>query len=395
MDTAAFYRFLWLQFFCLIYLQKLAVPIPGLPAVSLPLIVLLVSFASMTWTGRLRVSPLGLGLYGMLVAAVTLSHIFVLGTFSVPSLLLFVIMCSEFAFVWDVDADFYRKAIGIFPRLMVVPALMVFAQLACEFVLGSGHTLSIEVLVPAPLLLPGYIYEAPIRFGAHFVRPNGFFMLEPSFISALLAMAVLVEVMYLRRPRMLILFISALFGTVGATGILLLAVAAPFVLARQSARFIARALVVCGLTVGLAAALNGDPPLFGRLSELGSNKSSGTDRLVRPAERLVVVLNDPGQLVTGMGAGQLDESSGNAWPAVKLIQEYGMLVTVLYLVLFIVAIWRSPNLPLKIGIFVVFHLTGGYLLNPIMQETVVLLCTIMVQRRVQLPRLQPIKLQPW
>ena len=70
-----------------------------------------------------------------------------------------------------------------------------------------------------------------------------------------------------------------------------------------------------------------------------------------------------------------------AWPVLKLLNEYGLLTTILYVTLYLIAIARSYNVPLAIAISVVFQFTGGYLLNgSIVQFMAVIFCMVVPRR---------------
>jgi hypothetical protein len=381
------FRFMVVQMFCLIFLQKFAIPVPGIPPLSLPMVVMLAGIGYMALRRQLRLSPPSLVLYAFFAAAVFLSHALVDTPFSIPSFCLLLIITSQQTLCWQVDQASYRRIMLVFVRMMCVLGGVVWLQLAWQGIFGLGHTLNMEKMLPQWLMLPGYVYDVPITYGARFVRPNGFFMLEPSYISAMLAIAILVDAACFRNPKRLLLLASALVGTVAATGIVLMIFAAPVLLLKQPPRV---ALWIMGL--GLAALLVLVPlgvvdRFAGRLGELNSSQSSGGARLVLPAQELLVVVTDPGNLISGIGAGTENAAvAGNSWAIVKLASEYGLLAMAAYMVLFTVSMSRCPNLPLKVGFFIVFHFTGGYLLNPIMNEALVLLFTVLHPEPASKPR---------
>ncbi len=360
----------------MIYLQKFAIHLGGIPPLSLPLLIMLASLVYMALKSQLRISPVSLVIYGLLVAAVLFSHLGLTTPFSLPSLVLLLVTSGLFVVSWHLDWNSYRSALSKFLNMMILPACMVFAQIAWHAV--TGYTLSLERLVPKSLLMPGFLYEAPIRYGSSFIRPNGFFMLEPSFISLLLGAAILVDIMYFLNVRRLMLLVAALLACMAATGMVLLAVASPFLFLKQSLRSMRR-IIVIGLVAVIATMPLGIPQqMLARVDELNSNvqESSGGGRLIVPAQQLGILLGDPDYLLSGQGAGQLEANTGSAWPMLKLAQEYGLLVMTIYMLLFIVSVARCPNLPLAVGLFVFFNFTGGYLLVPAALEAVLLLCTI-------------------
>ena len=379
--SIALLRFLVVQYFCLIYLQKISIPLPsGIPPVSVPLIAFFVGLLFLSIFIKLQMSLIRILLYCGFAAATLFSQTLVNSQISIPSFLLLLLMSFQWVFLWEVDFEFYRRSVKAFVNMMIVPSCLVFLQIISQIVLGMGHSISIEPYIPQALLLPGYNYDAPIQYGATFVRPNGFFMLEPSFISLFLGIAILEEVLLFRCVARMVLFLGALIGTMGATGMVLLMVAAPFVFLRlvQAPKILIRVAVPATTILLFLIFFGIAGQLTGRVSELSSPDSSGNARLIMPADELGIALVDPNYLITGIGAGQLDkETTGSAWPVVKLITEYGFLAMVSYLVLLLVSLIRGPNRPLSIGLLIIFQLTGGYLLNPVVCEAVVLFSTIM------------------
>ena len=73
--------------------------------------------------------------------------------------------------------------------LMFFPACIIIVQYAYQKITGSGDPISMTPLVPKSLMMQGYIYEAHDPWNSPFMRPNGFFFLEPSFVSAFTASA--------------------------------------------------------------------------------------------------------------------------------------------------------------------------------------------------------------
>jgi hypothetical protein len=208
------------------------------------------------------------------------------------------------------------------------------------------------------------------------MRPNGLFFLETSFASAFAASAAIIEMTYFKRPHLVILMLSATVLSLGGTGLTALVVAAPFLLARQKMPFIGPFVIATTGALVLAYMLGVHLPLVSRLDELHNENSSGSGRLLIPASQFLVLMFDPSYLLMGSGPGSTGLELGSAWPILKLTSEYGLLTMVSFLILYGVGIIGNFNLPLKVALSVVYHFTGGYLLNPIMVELVVILCFI-------------------
>jgi hypothetical protein len=360
-----------LQLGGLILLQKLAIPAGGSPvSVLIPLLYAGLALGALS---GLRVSLLRAAAFGGFLLVTLLSQLLVAQYFSYTSYLLLLVLYFPLAFVWPMPEAQYRRVLGIFQNLMILGAVMVFVQLGWQLAFGQGNTLSIEPFLPQRLLLPGYLYNVPIHFGAAFVRPNGFFFLEPSFVSMFLAAALIIELTDFGRPLRIGLYAGALIGCLGATGWVMVLVAAPFMLRRLSPRML---LICLALTIAVSsvALVSGGADLVARrLDEFNHDNSSASERLVAPFHELGGLLLDPDRLLTGTGAGNAVTLHSSTWPITKLLSEYGAVTTMAYFLLLVGAIWRAPNRALAWSLFVIVNFTGGYLLNPVAVGLVIVL----------------------
>jgi hypothetical protein len=197
------------------------------------------------------------------------------------------------------------------------------------------------------------------------------------------ASAAIIELTYFKRPWHALLMVSATAFSLGGTGMTMLLIAAPFLLARQRLPVILLVVVTAVLAFSVAAALNLPIPLLSRVGELTYAGASGEDRIMIPAGQFIRLLSDPSFYLTGSGAGSTTTAFGNAWPIVKLTNEYGLLTAILFLTLYLMAVARSYNVPLAIAISLVFNFTGGYLLDGVViQFMAVIFCMAVPFSRV-------------
>jgi hypothetical protein len=363
----------YLQFFSLIYLQKVALPL-GTP-VSLLLVIQTIVAAYMVLCGHSRVAIPGflafLGFVGLcLVAQLQSPHI------SWPSLVQLVAINAVFVIVCDIPQSLYKRILRAFQHLMLLPALIVLVQ---RVLLSArlGDLLNMEKLVPKPLMLPGYIYASEFGWQSGVIRPNGFFFLEPSIASGFLAMAAIIEYAAFRRLKWAAFYAAACLSTYGSTGFVALGEFAVCVLARRSA-FLFCAFVA--ITIGGVAMVFSIPTLASmlRLDELWTNNSSGFGRLVLPPMWLGRLVMDGGHFIHGDGAGSVTEEVGSAWPVVKLTYEYGLAAAIAYAVFIVTNVSRASLPILLVPLLFVYQFTGGYLVQPAWIGLVVLLCTMFV-----------------
>jgi hypothetical protein len=365
-----------LQIFALVFLQKLAIPIAGLP-ISLPMIVLYLGLPVMLFRGQLHLPPVRLAAMGLLTAVVVVTQVTIRTPFSAPSLLQFLLLYLPFVFAWRVAAEKYVTLMNIFQNAMLAGGAMVFVQLASQAALGLGKLPSLETFVPAAYLLHGYNYAAPIAWGQQFVRPNGFFFLEPSFASSFLASALIVELKFFHRLWRIVFYAAALLGTFAATGIVMVLAAAPLLLVTRNLR----AAVVTGFAavvgVVLALATGALDVFFSRFSELGSQRSSAFQRLIAPLDYLRQVYQNPNKVFVGVGAGNSNEIGVSLWPMAKVMIEYGALAGLVFMVALAICMGRSVNRPLALALFIAYNFTGGFLLVPITVIQILLLVCLL------------------
>ena len=375
-------QFAVLQLFALIFLQKFAVGPQTFP-LSVPMLLMFVSIGWMLACGTITVSPVRLLWYACFVVALSLSQIFSGGSISSIAELILLYGCMTVIVALSEEA--YRRVLNCFVLLMILPAVIITFQYGYQKLTGLGNPLSMDDLLPRSILLQGFIYDAHYPWYSTFQRPNGFFFLEPSFASLFAAAAAIVELTYFKRPWLASLMLAATIMSMGGTGLTMLVIAVPLLVARQSTRVITAAFVTAALGLFVVVlnhdgwASSGEGLTFlSRLNELGNRDSSGFGRLIQPAQELVKLISDWDYLFAGTGAGSITPDYGSSWPATKLAKEYGLLSMVAFLLFFASCVTGAFNMPLKAAMVIIFQLTGGYLLSPIMVEAVLLLCVIVV-----------------
>jgi hypothetical protein len=386
--------FVTLQLFVLIYLQRFAF-FPNSFPLSVPMLALLGGLGWMVLAQRLTFAdPRRMAVYMIFVAACLFSQAIAGG--SIPSLLQVVILYGCLTVSVTVSEETYRRILDRFVKLMIVPAVIMVVQFAYQKITGQGDPISMNKLVPQSMLLQGYFYEAHYPWYSNFSRPNGYFLLEPSFASAFAATAAIIEITYLRRPYLIMLMLTATCLSMGATGISMLFIAAPFLLVRE--KWSVAVSVVTGAAMLLLTLymVNGSLHLLSREGELQTDSSSGSERLLQPAERLVELAFDPAYFFSGDGAGTVIQKVAvtangtpatgravmNPWPMVKVLDEFGLLAMIAYLALYGISIAGNFNVPLKIALSVEFLLTGGYLVSPAMMGLLVLLFFVVTPAKV-------------
>jgi hypothetical protein len=374
--------FATLQFFSLIYLQKIALFAPSF-ALDVSMLILFASVGWMLVYRRLSFSASRLAMFLIFACFCLFSESLARG--SLPSLLQLLLLYICMTVSADVSAALYKRIANRFVQLMIVPACIMIVQYAYQKLTGLADPFNLERFVPRSLLMPGFFYNAHYPWYSTFSRPNGFFFLEPSFASAYTAAAAILEISYFRRPWRLVLMLAATILSMGATGILMLVIAAPFLLSQEPPRFIAPVAIAAVAGLMIAYWLGVSLPMTSRVDEIDNARSSGGERLLLPALEFQSALMDPSYYLTGRGAGSTSAFPGSMWPFVKLLHEYGLPAMVSFLLLFALGFVRRSNLALKVALSIIYLFTGGYLLSPAMAQFVILFLFILPPREYLVP----------
>jgi hypothetical protein len=99
-----------------------------------------------------------------------------------------------------------------------VPAIIILFQFGIQRITGHKAPINMFAVMPKAIMVGGYTYNAPYpNWDSPFSRPNGFFFLEPSFVSFFTASALIIEIMFFRRLRFVILMAVSTALTQGGT----------------------------------------------------------------------------------------------------------------------------------------------------------------------------------
>ena len=348
-------------------LQGFGVPFAG-SSVELCLPIYFASLALVVFGLNLSISPVRLILYGAMVAAMVMSQLLSGSQTDLPALMLVLVLYSAFVVEIPVGQTTLHRVLGVFQRIMMGAAALVFLQHAIQFTIGAAYWPSLKNLVPAELLFPGYNYVQPFDYGSPYIKPNAFFFLEASFVSQFLAIALVIELSVFRRLAVLAFFVAALFACLAGSGLLILAIAAPILALRAPPRLWLAGGVLLAV-VGIAATTLGWTEVTGRrIAEFGKPGSSAYNRYVRPMQQIEGLVEEPERIVIGHGAGRtpLGDQGDDTLPLSKMAYEYGFVATLILLALMIAAIFGGgTNLAIATVLFLFYNLGGGGLSVPV------------------------------
>ncbi len=287
-------------------------------------------------------------------------------------------------FVWSVRPTKTfdtRATLDVFLLYARLCAVAGIAQFALQFV-GIRWFQFTQMFPPlSPLLVEThYAFNATLAYGSPILRSNGFFLLEPSMFSQLLAIAVCVEFFVKRRYRFLPVYGLAYAVSFSGTGLLSLALAL-LLYGLTSARRLARvaALLAIGVVMAAVAAV-AMPQVFAafaaRATEFQRTGSSAHARYFGQLDVLRPFIQEA-RVLFGYGPGATERSLsfnlGSASPALKLVIDYGLVGVVAFSVMAAAMVRRATPI-LAILCLVMFQLGGGYLLFSPFVVLMTLLC---------------------
>ncbi|MGC1441915.1 MAG: hypothetical protein WA888_15020, partial [Burkholderiaceae bacterium] len=141
-----------------------------------------------------------------------------------------------------------NRAIKVFLNTCLFIALCGIAQYPLQFIIGPTLAFPIDFLIPKSILVEGYMNLNVLSYGSSTYKPNGVFLLEASFFSQLLAIAVITELCSYNRPWRLAIYLAGMAISFSGTGIVILLVTMP-VLIITHRRFDLIALGIVGVII--------------------------------------------------------------------------------------------------------------------------------------------------
>lgn len=306
-------------------------------------------------------------------------------SFSVNAVVFLVFIHLPFIIVVNVRRTFYLKMIRCLQWIGIIVATFVYLQWLQQF--AGMKMLSLEDFVPGGFIFPGFNYIQKIDYFSKYYKPNGFFMMETSNASQLLAITVVVELCLFRRISTLAYLFIAQLATLGGTGMVMTLAALPFVLRYVGIKLVVAGIVVLPLALGMAAYTGVLDNAINRSSEFSKPNTSGNGRFVN---HFVVAAKsasvDSDHALFGIGAGNVSPFHTDLTtvflPLTKLSIEYGIPAALLFTAWMTYCLFTA-GVPLIITwpVFMLFNMLGGALLIPVNTYYGLLLSSLFVPNR--------------
>ena len=347
-------------------LQRFAVPGAG-SVFGLGFLMCLIATLVGLMSGVLQIDPRRAVLYGFAMCVLLSTLLVKSDGFSPLSLAMLMTLYAPFMAVLTVGRDEYVGLLDLFQRVVAFVAWCGLIQFAVQFVLSPTWMFPFDRVLPEALFIPGFNLVVPFH-GSH-LKSTGFWLLEPSIFSQLLAFALLIELAYFGRLSRMVLYGCAYLTSFSGTGAMLVFAMAPLALLRtRSTRWILLSLLVFAILL-LMRELPMLSLFFERVGEFADARSSGSMRMVAPYWVVGdLLLADPHALLFGLGPGQWGWGLGgldysvldSGW--LKLLFEYGLLGAVPFLAFYFYCLFAaSPDRLLSLACLLQFAFLGGYL----------------------------------
>ena len=348
------------------FLSKFGFPPFGSQGLGVSLFVMLAALLIGSIAGGISIEPRRLTFYFLMIGSLGLMQIFQPDSFSPTSLLLLVAVHLPYVFTVPQSND-GERIIKFFIQIATVFALLGIAQYGLMRVVNVSYLFPIENFVPDTFIVQHFNHQAVTEYGSHDYRANGVFLLEPSFFSQLLAVAIVAELGTLARLTRLALFALALLVSYSGTGIIVLAICLPLGIVAQR-RWGLLLVGLCALVVliPLQEYLHVDR-LLSRIGEFASSRSSGYARFVGGFYLFDHFLwPDPWRTLFGYGAGSFtsyaSHDAAGEMALFKIVFEFGLVGAVAYFGFLFACLFYSPAprlLTLAVG--VTYLLSGIYI----------------------------------
>lgn len=334
--------------------------------IALPLMMLTLAFGM--FDDRVRIEPKRLGWYCITLTVLILPQLLLAGTFSLNSLMMLALLHIPYVLVVIRGDELAPRVLAFLLLIARVLAVLAIAQYFLQGLVDTALLYPIDNLIPREFVVQGFNAQGTINYHSTQIRATGVFMLEPSFLTQFLAVAIVAESVTNRRLWPLGLYMIGILVAHAGTGILILLICMPFVVLIHR-RWDLLALGCIGLLAILAfgEVLNLDF-IANRAGEFDDRHSSGFARFVGGFYLFDQMLwPDLKRALLGYGAGafmdyaHLFDTEVADMPMTKMGFEFGMVGAFTYFAFIASCLFASP-LPrmVSVAIALTFLLNGMY-----------------------------------
>jgi hypothetical protein len=253
---------------------------------------------------------------------------------------LFMVFYSLLTLSRPSTPDQYKRTLQVFQFLVMLLSCLGVAQFVAQFVVDGARLINLYGIVPDFLTGdPGSgFWAVPRNFGTTIIstgiiKSTGIFLAEPSHLSQITALGILIEVLEFSRPRYLLVMALGFLAAYSGSGLMLLLIFLPLAGLRNGRAGLSALLVVVFILGLIGTGIVNLSAFTSRISEFNEPGSSGFERFVSPfwlagkyfdigSLQALLIGNGPGMSKTfndtWYGGGQLA-----TW--FKVCYEYGII----------------------------------------------------------------------
>jgi hypothetical protein len=373
---------------CALFLQRFSLAFRG-TSLSLDFVPVVLILVYQFVSGRLLIQYDRFLWFIVAALAVTGSLLMNFKSTMLSSYFLFIVVYSPFLLFRPSTEEQYKSTLQWFQLLVALLAFLGIAQFAAQLVVDGREIIRFFGIFPEYLFASYNMGDAntiiPITQGASLIKSNGIFLTEPSTLSQITALGILIEVLEFRRAGYLLVLTLGFLVSYSGTGLMTLLLFLPLA-GLVYGRAGLPGLVVIIFALGLFVTGIIDVSIFfSRAGEFENTRTSGFQRFVAPfwmAAEHIDTASLPA-LLLGSGPGTLKHFASHlrygsttvTW--IKLFYEYGLIGSFVFVCFFASCFRRSrcPGLVLAAILFSYVFL-GGQLLGTPFLIMVMALCTL-------------------
>ncbi|HEX3949893.1 MAG TPA: hypothetical protein VHW95_08595 [Steroidobacteraceae bacterium] len=351
------------------FLSKFGFPPLAALGIGVSIFFLLGAIAAGSVLGGVSIEPRRLAFFTAMLGILGVIQLFQPNSFSPSSLLLLAAVHLPYIFTVP-GGDDKDRIIKFFLGIVLVFAWCGLAQYCLQFFVSPRFLFPIENFTPNTFIVQQFNHQAAMEYGSHEYRANGVFLLEPSFFSQVLAVAIIAELCTLGRMRRLAVYGLALVVSYSGTGLIVLAVCLPLCLiAQRRWGLLVFGLLVLAVIVPLQLHFHAIR-LLSRIGELDSDQSSGYMRFVGGFGLFDKFLwQDLWRTLFGYGAGSFVSYSSRVhdyaaaeMALFKIVFEFGLVGAAAYFgFLFSCLYYSSAPRLLITAVAITYFLNGIYI----------------------------------
>jgi hypothetical protein len=275
--------------------------------------------------------------------------------------------------------DKYMKTLQAFQFLVTLLSCLGVVQFVAQFVLDGISLINFYWIVPDLLTKnPSSYWGSDIRNFDGIIKSTGLFLTEPSALSQITALGILIEVLEFCRPRYLLLMALGFLVAYSGTGLMLLIIFLPLAGLRHGRAGLSALFVVVVILALFATGIIDLSVFTSRVGEFENTQSSGFARFVGPFWLAAKHIDTAslGALLLGSGPGTLKIFS-DLWYAqcqinwFKWFYEYGIIGSFIFYG-FLASCFRRSRCPGLVIAVIIFN----YLFEDGPIEIAIALCTL-------------------